>query len=140
MTEVKQLAELMVSYGLTRVEYERDGLRVALERGTRESAPAPLPAIVTSASDTAVGDDDTAALDGTVVRAPLVGIVYGSREPGEAPFVSVGQSVKTGDTLCVIEAMKTFSEIPAPRDGTVTRILFENGQLAEFGAPLITIG
>jgi acetyl-CoA carboxylase biotin carboxyl carrier protein len=135
MTEVTKLADILSQYGLTRLEYEKDGLRVVLERS---ASVAPSPAAPVSQVTLIAQDSDETS--GTVVKAPLVGVVYSAREPGEAPYVRVGQSVKAGDTVCVIEAMKTFSEITAPCDGTVTEILFVNGQLAEFGAPLLTIG
>jgi acetyl-CoA carboxylase biotin carboxyl carrier protein len=74
-----------------------------------------------------------------MVSAPLVGLVYRSREPGAAPFVERGQKVDEGDVLCIIEAMKLFNEITAPCTGTVDAILFEDGTLAEYGAPLISL-
>ncbi|MDR0905008.1 MAG: acetyl-CoA carboxylase biotin carboxyl carrier protein subunit [Oscillospiraceae bacterium] len=137
MTEIRELADLMTAYGLTRLEYEKDGLRVALERGASAPAAAIAPAAVAAPAQTAETEPPTA---GTAVKAPLVGVVYGAREPGAEPFVTVGQAVKTGDTVCVIEAMKMFCEIAAPCDGTVLEVLFENGELAEFGATLLTIG
>ncbi|MDR1330415.1 MAG: hypothetical protein LBK23_12525 [Oscillospiraceae bacterium] len=132
MTEVKQLAELLAAYGLTRLEYEKDGLRIALER--RGPLPASAPIRVPAP------DSASRAPAGTPVTSPLVGIVYGAPKPGAPPFVTVGQRVKKGDALCVIEAMKTFSEIPSPRDGEILDILFEDGQLAEYGAVLFTLG
>ena len=69
----------------------------------------------------------------------MVGIAYRSPEPGAKPFVDVGSRVKVGDTLLIIEAMKTLNQIPAPRAGTVTQILFEDGQPVEFGEPLMII-
>ncbi|MDR0838114.1 MAG: acetyl-CoA carboxylase, biotin carboxyl carrier protein [Oscillospiraceae bacterium] len=128
MKEIRELADLMTECGLTRLEYERDGLRVALERGSA----APVAAVAAT--------EQPPQSVGTAVTAPLVGIVYGSREPGAEPLAAVGQSVKKGDTVCVIEAMKMFCEVSAPCDGTVLAVLFENGALAEFGATLLTIG
>ncbi|MDR2615274.1 MAG: hypothetical protein LBC28_01705 [Oscillospiraceae bacterium] len=141
MTEVKQLADLLSAYGLTRLEYEKDGLRVALEK----RADIPVPPAVHGESPMSADLSPTPPATrgravGTPVTAPLVGIVYGAPKPGEPPFVALGQRVKKGDALCVIEAMKTFSEIPAPCDGAVLEILFEDGQLAEFGAVLLVLG
>jgi acetyl-CoA carboxylase biotin carboxyl carrier protein len=76
----------------------------------------------------------------TVVTAPLVGMAYRSSEPGAAPFVVEGQRVEQGDPLCLIEAMKLFNEIPSPRAGTIKKILFEDGALVDYAAPLIVIG
>ena len=74
-----------------------------------------------------------------VVKSPMVGTAYGAPEPGAKPFIDVGQQVKAGDTLLIIEAMKTMNQIPAPRGGTVIQILFEDGQPVEFGEPLVII-
>jgi acetyl-CoA carboxylase biotin carboxyl carrier protein len=134
MTEIRELADLMTACGLTRLEYERDGLRVALERGVAApvavTAP-PAPAEIAETEPRTVG---------TAVKAPLVGVVYAAREPDAGPFVVVGQTVKAGDTVCVIEAMKMFCEVAAPCDGVVLEVLFENGELAAFGATLLTLG
>jgi len=87
------------------------------------TAPAPVPA----------------APSGHVVKAPMVGTFYRSASPGAKPFVEVGQAVKEGDTLCIIEAMKILNEIEADKSGTVTQILCENGQAVEYGQPLFII-
>ena len=74
-----------------------------------------------------------------VVNSPMVGTAYAAPEPGAKPFIEIGTQVKAGDTLLVVEAMKTMNQIPAPRAGTVTQILFEDGQPVEFGEPLVII-
>ena len=74
-----------------------------------------------------------------VVTSPMVGTAYGAAEPGAKPFVEVGSTVKAGDTLLIIEAMKTMNQIPAPRGGTITQVLFDDGQPVEFGEPLVII-
>jgi acetyl-CoA carboxylase biotin carboxyl carrier protein len=74
-----------------------------------------------------------------VVISPMVGTAYAAPEPGAKPFIDVGSTVKAGDTLLIIEAMKTMNQIPAPRAGTVIQILFEDGQPVEFGEPLVII-
>jgi acetyl-CoA carboxylase biotin carboxyl carrier protein len=74
-----------------------------------------------------------------VVISPMVGTAYAAPEPGGKPFIDVGSKVKTGDTLLIVEAMKTMNQIPAPRGGTVIQILFEDGQPVEFGEPLVII-
>ncbi|MDR2420524.1 MAG: hypothetical protein LBD49_00270 [Oscillospiraceae bacterium] len=138
MTEIKQLADLLSAYGLTRLEYEKDGLRIALERRADVLSSNPAPAARFASSEPASALPERAA--GTPVKAPLVGVVYAARSPGAPPFVTLGQRVKKGDPLCVIEAMKTFSELPSPCDGAVSEILFEDGQLAEYGAVLLVVG
>ena len=74
-----------------------------------------------------------------VVNSPMVGTAYAAPEPGAKPFIEIGTQVKAGDTLLVVEAMKTMNQIPAPRAGTVIQILFEDGQPVEFGEPLVII-
>ena len=89
------------------------------------------------------GDSATAPLDPAkhpgVVNSPMVGTAYAAPEPGAKPFIEIGSTVKAGDTLLIIEAMKTMNQIPAPRAGTVKQILFEDGQPVEFGEPLVII-
>ena len=78
-------------------------------------------------------------MTGTVVKSPMVGTYYASSTPGGKPFVEVGSSIKTGDALCIIEAMKIMNEIEAEVTGTVRQVLVENGQAVEFGQPLFVI-
>ena len=84
--------------------------------------------------------NETTPTTGEIITSPIVGVAYRAPEPGAAPFVSVGQTVKKGQKLCVIEAMKMFHDITAPRNGTILSILFEDGDLTEFGKPLFEIG
>ena len=139
---VRALAKLLDETGLTEIEIEEAGRRVRVAR-----APVPTamqiaaPAIATAPRAQAVGAErpvDPAAHPG-VVLSPMVGSAYRSPEPGAKPFVDVGTAVKAGDTLLIIEAMKTMNTIPAPRAGTVTQILFEDGQPVEFGESLMII-
>lgn len=98
------------------------------------AAPAPAPAAAPEAPTAA------AAPSGHAVKAPMVGTFYRASSPGAAPFVDVGQSVKEGDTLCIIEAMKLLNEIEADKSGVIKEILVENGQPVEYGQPLFVIG
>ena len=91
-----------------------------------------------SSSEQAEGE--AAVPEGHVIRSPMVGTFYRSSAPGAKSFVEVGQTVKSGDTLCIIEAMKLLNEIEADRDGTVKAILVENGQPVEYGEPLFILG
>ncbi|MFN3661275.1 acetyl-CoA carboxylase biotin carboxyl carrier protein [Yoonia sp.] len=147
---IQALAELLRKNDLTELQVKRDygendSLNVRVSRQTQvmmqaaPSAPAQQAlAGATSAPAPATADTDPATLPG-VVASPMVGTVYMSPEPGAAAFVSVGQSVREGDTILIIEAMKTMNHIPAPRAGTVKRILVEDGGPVEFGAPLVII-
>ena len=98
-------------------------------------APAAAPAA--ESADAAPAEEQLPA--GTQVKSPLVGTFYSSPSPDEPPFVLVGQQVKEGDTLCIIEAMKIMNEIESEFDGTITKVLAENGQAVEYGQPLFII-
>ena len=145
---IRALAELLRANDLTELQVKRDygendSLNVRVSRQMQvvqqvAVAAAAQMAAPAAAMATAPSDGDPAAHPGAVT-SPMVGTVYLSGEPGAAPFVSVGQQVKEGDTLLIIEAMKTMNQIPAPRAGTVKRIVVEDGAAAEYGAPLMII-
>jgi len=99
------------------------------------AAPAAAPVAAAAAAPAAAAEPT-----GHVVKSPMVGTFYRSSAPGAAAFVEVGQTVKEGDTLCIIEAMKLLNEIDADKAGTITQILVENGQPVEYGQPLFVIG
>ena len=139
---IRELAKLLDETGLTEIEIERAGLRVRVGRSggnvthiTSHGATAAPPP---SAAPTTVASADPAKHPGAVT-SPMVGTAYRAPEPTARPFVDIGSVVKAGDTLLVVEAMKTMNQIPAPRGGTVTQILFENGHPVEYGAPLMII-
>jgi acetyl-CoA carboxylase biotin carboxyl carrier protein len=142
---IKELSELLNETGLTEIEIEQDGARIRVARGAIASA---APAVAVAPLHTLaqpVGTDpaasapiDLAKHPGLVV-SPMVGTAYIAPEPGAKPFIDVGAKVKAGDTLLIVEAMKTMNQIPAPRAGTVIQILFEDGQPIEFGEPLVII-
>jgi acetyl-CoA carboxylase biotin carboxyl carrier protein len=135
---IRELARLLDETGLTEIEYERDGQRVKVVRQMQVVA-APARAIV--ATDALAAGDaplDPAKHPGAVT-SPMVGTAYVGPEPGARPFVEVGSRVRVGDTLLIVEAMKTMNQIPSPRAGTVIQILIEDGQPVEFGEPLMII-
>jgi acetyl-CoA carboxylase biotin carboxyl carrier protein len=141
---IRELAQLLTETGLSEIEIEQDGRRVRVARqvggtvtavSTAPSAPiAPTPV----AAPVPPGAVDPAKHPGTVL-SPMVGTAYLAPEPGAKPFVDVGSTVNAGDTLLIIEAMKTMNQIPAPRSGTVIKILVEDGTPVEFGEPLMII-
>ena len=137
---IRELAKLLDETGLTEIEIEREGLRVRVGRRAGSAAPAVL---VAPYAPAAAGAPIGSAADPTqhpgVVTSPMVGTAYVGPEPGAPPFVDVGSKVIVGETLLIIEAMKTMNQIPAPRSGTVTQILIEDGQPVEFGEPLLII-
>jgi acetyl-CoA carboxylase biotin carboxyl carrier protein len=141
---IGELAGLLDEHRLTEIEVERDGIRLRVARhappvlATTGAAHAPGPTLAASAVPVAVRAADPASNPGAVL-SPMVGTAYRSAEPGAKPFVDIGSVVKAGDTLMIIEAMKTMNQIPAPRAGTVVQILIEDGQPVEFGEPLMVV-
>jgi acetyl-CoA carboxylase biotin carboxyl carrier protein len=139
---ILELTKLLDETGLTEIEIEQDGKRVRVARGT-VAAAAPAPARAVAALPQPVAESVSAPMDPAkhpgVVVSPMVGTAYGAAEPGAKPFIDIGSQVKAGDTLLIIEAMKTMNQIPAPRAGTVKQILFEDGKPVEFGEPLVII-
>ena len=139
---IHELTKLLDETGLTEIEIEQNGQRVRVARGAVAAAPAPVRA-VSAPVPQPVAESVAAPLDPAkhpgVVLSPMVGTAYVSPEPGTKPFIEVGSKVKAGETLLIIEAMKTMNQIPAPRAGTVIQILFEDGQPVEFGEPLVII-
>ena len=146
---IRALAELLRANDLTELQVKRDygendSLNVRVSRQMQVvqqvavAAPAAAMSMAAPAAAATPVNGDPAAHPGAVT-SPMVGTVYLSGEPGAAPFVTVGQTVKEGDTLLIIEAMKTMNQIPAPRAGTIKRIVVEDGAAAEYGAPLMII-
>jgi acetyl-CoA carboxylase biotin carboxyl carrier protein len=138
---IRELAKLLDETGLTEIEIERAGLRVRVGRGggvTHITSPGASAAPPPSTAPAAVAPADLAKHPGAVT-SPMVGTAYRGASPGAAPFVDLGSKVVVGETLLIIEAMKTMNQIPAPRSGTVTQILIEDGQPVEFGEPLVII-
>jgi acetyl-CoA carboxylase biotin carboxyl carrier protein len=138
---IRQLAELLNETGLSEIEIEKSGLKVRVARTLNIQSTVAAPAVGIAgptAAPAAAKPADPAKHPGAV-KSPMVGTAYRSPEPGAATFVEVGSQVTQGDTLFIIEAMKTMNQIPAPHGGKVTAILIENGQPVEFGEPMIII-
>ena len=141
---IRELALLLDETNLTEIEIERAGLRVRVARNISIAASVPAtmqvaaPAAAVAAPVAAAAAADVSKHPGAV-PSPMVGTAYWSPEPGAKPFIEVGSKVSVGQTLLIIEAMKTMNQIPSPRAGTVTQILVEDGQPVEFGEPLVII-
>lgn len=149
---IRELAQVLADTDLTEIEIEHEALKIRVARQVTvhatvaaptpiASAPAYAPAIAPAtiaAMPAAAAGDDPRKHPG-VVPSPMVGTAYRRPSPDAKPLVEVGSQVKEGDRLCLIEAMKTFNDIVAPRAGTVTRILFEDGRPVEYGEPLMII-
>ena len=136
---IRRLAALLEETGLSEIEYEADGRRIRVGRGAGTAfgaATAPSPAPAPQAGPAPEGEE---ALPPGAVTSPMVGTVYAAAEPGAAPLIKVGDSVKEGQTLLIIEAMKVMNPLAAPHAGTVARILVSDGQPVEFGELLLVI-
>jgi acetyl-CoA carboxylase biotin carboxyl carrier protein len=139
---IRALSDLLAETGLTEIEIEQNGARIRVARAgvmaaiaaTAPVVSAPAPAASAPAAAPSSGPQAGA------VTSPMVGTVYAAPEPGKPPFVKVGQQVKEGDTLFIVEAMKTMNPIPAPRSGTIKEICVENGSPIEFGQTLLILG
>src|SRR5690554_5863959 len=140
---IRDLASILDETNLTEIEVEQDDLRIRVSRtpapvqayaGPAVAAPA-APAQQTSATPALVAAETSK----NAVPSPMVGTAYGAPAPDAKAFIEVGQKIKEGQTLLIIEAMKTMNQIPSPRAGTVTAILFEDGQPVEYGEPLVVI-
>ncbi|MFC5299844.1 acetyl-CoA carboxylase biotin carboxyl carrier protein [Azospira restricta] len=133
------ISELEVTEGEEKVRIAKHFAAPAGQTTYMMPAAAPMPMAAPAAGTSSVDLDDEEP-EGHAVKAPMVGTFYRSSSPGAEPFVEVGQTVKEGDTLCIIEAMKLLNEIEADASGTIKAILVENGQPVEFGEPLFIIG
>lgn len=153
LDDIKQILDLVREHELEEFELEQDGLKVRVRKAGTEvrhvaptvqyvqpppmsapSAPAPVPA-----SASASGPEPADAVDLGLVKSPIVGTFYRSNEPGARPFVDVGDTVKKGQVLCIIEAMKLMNEIESDTNGEITQIHSQNAQAVEFGQPLFSI-
>ncbi|WP_176084171.1 acetyl-CoA carboxylase biotin carboxyl carrier protein [Martelella sp. HB161492] len=146
-TLVRELAVILKDTDLTEIEVEQDGLRIRVGRdivvqqapqpfayAAPQAAPAAAPAPVAAAEPAKAAPKNENAL-----KAPMVGTVYLAPAPGARPFIEVGANVKEGQTLLIIEAMKTMNQIPAPKSGKIVEILVEDAQPVEYGEPLVVI-
>ena len=146
---VRHLAELLDETGLSEIEYGRDGWHVRVAKGGTVIAAAPVVGAAAGATPGATpgaaaaastnGEDADLAAHPGVITAPMVGVVYTSPEPDAAPFIKVGDQVAKGQVVLMIEAMKVYNAIEAPRPGKVTRIMVSGGMPVEFGEPLLII-
>jgi len=145
---VRELANLLVDTGLTEIEIEQDDIKLRLERKVQQTvtasvaAPAPAPQAAPAAAPGAPAAAPSAAdahPGSTEVLSPMVGTAYVAPEPGAPDFVKVGDTVTQGQTLLIIEAMKTMNPVPAPKAGKVVAVLIENEQPVEYEQPLFLI-
>ncbi|EJT05725.1 acetyl-CoA carboxylase biotin carboxyl carrier protein [Rhizobium sp. CCGE 510] len=141
---IRDLANILNETDLTEIEVEQDDLRIRVSRaGTPQYVQAPIaaPAYAAAAAPAAASAPDAAPArnPANVVSAPMVGTVYMAPAPGARAFIEVGATVKEGQTLIIIEAMKTMNQIPSPKSGKVTEILVDDGHPVEYGQALVVI-
>jgi acetyl-CoA carboxylase biotin carboxyl carrier protein len=138
---VKQLAAILTETGLTEIEYDTGTLRIKVVRGGVTqvmAAPAMMTAPGAAAAAPAVASTDLAS-NPNALKSPMVGVVYMAPEPGAAPFIKVGDSVAEGQTVLIVEAMKTFNQVKAHKAGKVTQIMVADKNPVEYGEPLMLI-
>jgi acetyl-CoA carboxylase biotin carboxyl carrier protein len=147
LRKLKKLIDLVEESGISELELTEGEEKVRISRAMPPGAApvaqyvaAPAPAPVAAATAAAPAAAPAEALDGKVVKSPMVGTFYRAASPDAKAFVDVGSSVNTGDTLCIIEAMKLLNEIESEFSGTIKKIFVENGQPVEYGEPLFLIG
>ncbi len=141
--EIKELIQALEQSTLTSLEVSQGNDSVRLEKNyaaaaVGQTSPISMPVSPVPAAETATPAESTPApqLRGSAVTCPLVGVFYAAAAPEDMPFVAVGSTVKKGDVLCIVEAMKLMNEITAEKDGVITQICVENGQVVEYGQPL----
>jgi acetyl-CoA carboxylase biotin carboxyl carrier protein len=146
LRKLKKLIDLVEESGITELEVTEGEERVRIAKQplaapqTTYMMPPTAPAAAAAAAPAVAKEEKPELPDGQVVKSPMVGTFYRSASPGSDPFVEIGSSVKSGDTLCIVEAMKLLNEIESDCSGTVKAILVENGQPVEYGEPLFIIG
>ena len=136
---IRTLAEVLDETKLTEIEYEAGGIKIRVARQGQPVAAVHHHAAPAAAAATPAPQHHEEAVSANAVTSPMVGVVYLSPDPGSPRFADVGATVHEGQTLLLIEAMKTFNPIQAPRSGRVTRILVTDGQPVEFGEPLVIV-
>lgn len=139
--EIRSLLKLIDEFDVAEFELERDGVRLRIHRGGGASPPERAAPVVQEApaAETVPVEPVPAPENLHVFTAPMVGTYYSSSKPDADTFVQVGSTIREGDTLCIIEAMKIFNQIESDVDGQIVRILVENGQPVEYGEPLFEI-
>ena len=152
LRKLKKLIDLVEESGIAELEVTEGEEKVKIVKGGRaqetvyvQAAPqiaqqAPAPVAAQAVAPAATKIETPAAPEGHVVKSPMVGTFYRSASPGAKSFAEVGDTVKAGQTVCIIEAMKLMNEIESDKDGVITAILIENGQPVEYGEPLFVIG
>jgi acetyl-CoA carboxylase biotin carboxyl carrier protein len=139
---IRQLADLLSETNLTEIEIENEDMRIRVARTVTAAPMTAMVAAPVAAAPAAVSSAKSGGAEAEhpgTVHSPMVGTAYLAAAPGEKPFIDIGSQVRQGDTLLIVEAMKTMNQIPAPRSGKVVRIMVEDGQPVEYGESLLVI-
>jgi len=136
---IRDLAAILQETGLSEIEIEKSGLRIRVARQIQIAAAHGVAPIAAAAAAPVVAKASEVSSHPGLVSSPMVGTAYMAPSPGAAPFVKIGDMVSEGQTLLIIEAMKTMNQIPAPRSGRITQVIISDGQPVEFGEPLMII-
>ena len=143
LRKLKKLIDLVQESGISELEVTEGEEKVKIVKsggaGVTYVAPLHVPAVAAPAAPVAAAALEPAEIQGHVVKSPMVGTFYRAPSPGAKPFFEVGDTVKAGDTICIIEAMKLLNEIECDMDGVIKAILVENGQPVEYGEPLVVL-
>ena len=139
LESIYALMERFERSSITGLELEQNGARLKLEKAVGVAAPVVAAAPAVAAPVAAPAPQQAPQEEGEYIKAPLVGTFYTAAGPDAAPFVQVGDKVEKGQTVCILEAMKAMSEIPAPMDCVIEEVLLDNGSLAAFDAPLFRV-
>ena len=133
---IKELVDNLKEFNLTELEYQEGETKVKVSKASKSIEPSKTSSVL-SPNKAVLSDQDTA--DGTRVKSPIIGTAYLAPEPGAKKFVELGNKVKKGQTIMIVEAMKTMNHVPSPSDGEVKKILVQDGQPVEFGQTLIIL-
>ncbi|MFL2883026.1 MAG: acetyl-CoA carboxylase biotin carboxyl carrier protein [Pelagibacteraceae bacterium] len=132
---IKELVDNLDEFNLTELEYQEGNTKVKVSKGSKASIEQSKGNVITPSNKAVLSDDD----EGTRIKSPIIGTAYLAPEPGAKKFIEVGAKIKKGQTIMIVEAMKTMNHIPSPTDGIVKKILVNDGQPVEFGQSLVVL-
>lgn len=132
--DIKYLAEVMKKNGITRLDFDNGNVKLVMERNPDQNS-----VYIPAAEKEKEAEEKEVKENYKVIKSPLVGVFYAAKAPGEPPYVEKGSKVSKGDTICIIEAMKTMNEIPSDIDGTIEEVCVKNGQIVQYGQVLFKL-
>jgi len=132
---IKELVDNLDEFNLTELEYQEGNTKIKVSKGSKASIEQSKGNVITPSNKAVLSDDD----EGTRIKSPIIGTAYLAPEPGAKKFIEVGAKIKKGQTIMIVEAMKTMNHIPSPTDGIVKKILVNDGQPVEFGQSLVVL-